>query len=167
MEQRSIGNAGPALFSIGSANDEHAHCSIGSLLIASATGLGATAALAQTYAEQERRSGDERGVELTRGPVHETFVGTVKFDPEQGTDVGRAPPDPLEERPPDRRPEGASVAWIPGYGARDGEQDDPSGAVACGAPCRRAASGQSIRPRASLAKRMSPCTCRPDTRSAE
>src|SRR5690242_7360889 len=54
---------------------------------------------------------------LTRGPVHEAFAETVTFDPEPGIVVARPPPAAIEELPPDQKPEGANVAWIPGYWA--------------------------------------------------
>lgn len=64
------------------------------------------------------------GVEvLTRGPVHEAFAGIVNFDPEPGIVVPKAPPEPIEELPPDERPEGDNVAWIPGYWAWDDERE--------------------------------------------
>lgn len=103
----------------------NAYCSIRLLLIASAAGLGTTAALAQTYAEQERRSDDQRGVEvLTRGPVHEAFAATITFDPDPGVIVSKGPPDAIEELPPDQRPDGDNIDWIPGYWAWDDERND-------------------------------------------
>jgi hypothetical protein len=68
---------------------------------------------------------DESGVEvLTRGPVHEAFAGLVTYNPEPGVVVPKAPPAPIEEVPPDERPEGANVSWIPGYWAWDDERND-------------------------------------------
>jgi hypothetical protein len=65
------------------------------------------------------------GVEvLTRGPVHEAFAETVTFDPEAGLKAPKVPPAAIEELPPDQRPEGANVAWIPGYWAWDDERTD-------------------------------------------
>ncbi len=67
----------------------------------------------------------EQGVEeLTRGPVHEAFAASVSFDPEPGMFVKTAPPGLIEEVPPDQRPEGDNVAWIPGYWGWDDEQSD-------------------------------------------
>jgi len=69
--------------------------------------------------------GTPDGVEvLTRGPVHEAFAETVTFDPEPGLVAPKAPPAAIEEAPPDQRPEGANVAWIPGYWAWDDERTD-------------------------------------------
>jgi hypothetical protein len=61
---------------------------------------------------------------LTRGPVHEAFAGMVTFNPEAGVTVTKAPPDIIEELPPEERPEGDNVAWIPGYWGWDDERND-------------------------------------------
>ena len=67
----------------------------------------------------------EQGVQvLTRGPVHEAFAETVTYDPEPGIVVPKTPPAAIEEVPPDQRPEGANVAWIPGYWGWDDERND-------------------------------------------
>jgi hypothetical protein len=67
----------------------------------------------------------EQGVQvLTRGPVHEAFAETVTYDPEPGVVVSKAPPAAIEELPPDQRPEGANIAWIPGYWGWDDERND-------------------------------------------
>jgi len=74
---------------------------------------------------QPARPDGEAGVQvLTRGPVHEAFAETVTFDPEPGVVVNMAPPNAIEELPPDQRPEGANVTWIPGYTAWDDERND-------------------------------------------
>jgi hypothetical protein len=61
---------------------------------------------------------------LTRGPVHEAFAGIVTFNPEPGIVVTKAPPDIIAEVPPEERPEGDNVTWIPGYWAWDDERSD-------------------------------------------
>ena len=61
---------------------------------------------------------------LTRGPIHEAFAETVVFDPQPGIIVAKTPPAAIEEVPPDQRPEGANVAWIPGYWGWDEERTD-------------------------------------------
>jgi hypothetical protein len=38
--------------------------------------------------------------------------------------VPRRPPDPIPEVPPDQRPEGEGVTWVPGYWAWDAERND-------------------------------------------
>ena len=61
---------------------------------------------------------------LTRGPVHEAFAGMVTFNPEPGIVVTKAPPAVIEEMPPEERPEGDNVTWIPGYWGWDDERSD-------------------------------------------
>ncbi len=61
---------------------------------------------------------------LTRGPVHEAFAATVTFDAQPGLIVADAPPEPIQELPPDQKPEGANVNWIPGYWAWDDDDSD-------------------------------------------
>ena len=61
---------------------------------------------------------------LTRGPVHEAFAGMVTFNPEPGVVISKAPPDLIEEVPPEERPAGDNVSWIPGYWAWDDERSD-------------------------------------------
>jgi hypothetical protein len=62
--------------------------------------------------------------ELTRGPVHEAFAASVSNDPEPGMFVKIAPPALIEEVPPDQRPSGDNVSWIPGYWGWEDESTD-------------------------------------------
>src|SRR5690348_9322316 len=56
------------------------------------------------------------GVEvLTRGPVHEAFAEAVSATPEASEIIPREPPQPIEEQPPETRPDGENVVWLPGY----------------------------------------------------
>ena len=61
---------------------------------------------------------------LTRGPVHEAWAEPISFDAEPGPVAPRIPPEPVEEMPPDQRPEGDSVEWIAGYWHWDDERDE-------------------------------------------
>jgi hypothetical protein len=88
--------------------------------VASALGWG----LAVASAQQGGADVGEGVQVLTRGPVHEAFAETVAFSPQPGIVVSKAPPDPIQEVPPEQRPEGANVAWIPGYWAWDDERND-------------------------------------------
>jgi hypothetical protein len=90
-------------------------------LAAIGTGFG----LGKAIAAEPGPAGAVAGVEvLTRGPVHEAFAETVTFDPQPGIVVPKAPPAPIEEVPPDQKPEGANVAWIPGYWGWDDDRSD-------------------------------------------
>ena len=78
-----------------------------------------------TVGRAQPPDGDSPGAQvLTRGPVHEAFAGVIAFNPEPGLVVAKAPPDAIEEVPPEERPEGDNVAWIPGYWAWDDERND-------------------------------------------
>src|SRR5438477_140151 len=82
-------------------------------------------AFAQQQEPNAQQPNGQSGTEvLTRGPVHEAFAEVVSFTPESGAIAPKAPPDPIEELPPDQKPEGPNVAWIPGYWSWDDERDD-------------------------------------------
>ena len=67
----------------------------------------------------------EEGVEvLTRGPVHEAFAEAVSLTANETLVIDQDPPEPIEELPPDQKPEGENVIWIPGYWAWDDERSD-------------------------------------------
>src|SRR5215471_12079585 len=87
--------------------------------------LAAALCLNSSAFAQREPNDTQEGVEVqTRGPVHEAFAGVVSFRPEPGVVVTKAPPDPIEEVPPDQKPAGANVAWIPGYWAWDDDRND-------------------------------------------
>jgi hypothetical protein len=89
-----------------------------------ATLMGTAASMGQERDGPVDRA-EVEGVEvLTRGPVHEAFAGTIAFDPEPGVVVTKPVPEPIEELPPDQKPAGDNVAWIPGYWGWDDERDD-------------------------------------------
>ena len=67
----------------------------------------------------------EAGVHvLTRGPIHEAFAEASMTGAVAGVVITTAPPDPIVELPPDQRPEGANMAWIPGYWSWDDDRSD-------------------------------------------
>ncbi|OWK43089.1 hypothetical protein FRUB_02688 [Fimbriiglobus ruber] len=61
-----------------------------------------------------------------RGPVHEAYAEPTGAAPAPGTVAPQAPPADINEVPPDQRPEGDNVQWIPGYWAWD---DDSHGYI--------------------------------------
>jgi hypothetical protein len=94
-------------------------------MVAALAAMGTGFGFARAVYAQQGRTDVEQGIEvLTRGPVHEAFAETVTFDPEPGIEVPNAAPDPIEELPPEQRPEGVNVTWIPGYWAWDDERSD-------------------------------------------
>ena len=67
---------------------------------------------------------NDDGQVLTRGPVHEAFADLTQSADLPDEVISRSPPDPIEELPPDQKPEGDNVTWIPGYWSWDGERGD-------------------------------------------
>src|SRR5271167_2622963 len=61
---------------------------------------------------------------MAQGPLHEAFAAPVVFNATPGVVVPKPPPDPVEEQPPDQKPQGGDVEWIPGYWAWDDERQD-------------------------------------------
>ena len=90
-----------------------------SLLVVSPPGMTCSASAAAA-AEVK----DEGAEVLTRGPVHEAFAETVIFKPTPGILAPKGPPAAVEELPPEMRPAGDNVAWIPGYWAWDDESNE-------------------------------------------
>jgi hypothetical protein len=64
-----------------------------------------------------------KGVEvMARGPVHEAFA-TPTSEPVATPSIPKRPPKPLEEMPPEQKPDG-EVIWVPGYWAWDDDRKD-------------------------------------------
>ncbi|HJS06928.1 MAG TPA: hypothetical protein VJ809_04685, partial [Pirellulales bacterium] len=61
---------------------------------------------------------------LARGPVHEAFAEPVNLQSFDPLVIEVAPPEPIEELPPDQKPEGENVEWIPGYWAWDDDRQN-------------------------------------------
>ncbi len=75
-------------------------------------------------AAQEQPAAPE-GVEvMARGPVHEAYAEPAEVQPQASPLVAQQPPEPVQELPPDQRPEGDNVQWIPGYWAWDQDQNN-------------------------------------------
>ena len=60
---------------------------------------------------------------LARGPVHEAYASTYE-QPAATPVIPKTPPAPIEELPPDEKPEGDNVQWMPGYWHWDEERSD-------------------------------------------
>src|SRR4051794_5076932 len=64
------------------------------------------------------------GVEpQARGPLHEAFAQPVADRVEEPEIAPKEPPPAVEEMPPDQRPEGNNIQWLPGYWDWDEEQE--------------------------------------------
>jgi hypothetical protein len=65
------------------------------------------------------------GIEvLSRGPLHEGFAQPARKNPRPGPVVSKKPPRAIKELPPDKKPAGKDVTWLPGYWSWDPERDD-------------------------------------------
>ncbi len=94
-------------------------------IVAALAAMGTNFGMHHLFAAQPGPADAQEGVEvLTRGPVHEAFAETVTFNPEPGIVIPQRPPADIEELPPEQRPEGENVAWIPGYWGWDDERND-------------------------------------------
>ncbi len=70
-------------------------------------------------------AGQQEGVQAQgRGPVHEAFAEPGSARPLSPPLVAKKPPDPIEELPPDQKPEGDNMHWITGYWAYDDDRVD-------------------------------------------
>src|SRR5581483_2951856 len=68
---------------------------------------------------------DEPGVEVqTRGPIHEAMMQPHGDKVAPSAPVAKEPPPPIPELPPEQKPEGDNIQWIPGYWAWDSERND-------------------------------------------
>jgi hypothetical protein len=61
---------------------------------------------------------------LMRGQVHEAYAEPTSFNPTPGQVAPRKPPADVKEQPPDVKPEGQDVQWIPGYWSWDETRKD-------------------------------------------
>jgi len=61
---------------------------------------------------------------MTRGPIHEAYAEPVARGEGAPVVVAKKPPDPIEEMPPDTKPEGDNIVWVSGYWAWDEDRDN-------------------------------------------
>lgn len=104
------------------ANRRHCRYAVGFVFCVLAFFSGRIAA--QTGEDSDGLTAPPGAEYLTRGPLHEAFSQVIVFDPQPGLIVPKEPPPAIEELPPDERPEGDNIFWIPGYWAWDDESND-------------------------------------------
>ncbi len=68
---------------------------------------------------------------LTRGPVNEAFAEPVPLEPQEGLVAPNEPPAPIQEVPPDERPQDDRAVWVPGYWSWDADRNDFIWVSAC------------------------------------
>jgi hypothetical protein len=76
-------------------------------------------------ADEDAAPDDKDGVEvLTRGPVHEAYAEAIATRGKPGVIVSKKPPRAIDEAPPEEKPKGDNVVWIPGYWSWDEDGKD-------------------------------------------
>ncbi len=94
------------------------------LLAVVAMGLALTAGLMPAQQPSAQPAADANGMEvLARGPVHEAYADTHAESTATPV-VTKMPPDGIDELPPDHKPDGTNVQWIPGYWHFDEDRQD-------------------------------------------
>lgn len=67
----------------------------------------------------------EPGVQvLDRGPIHEAFAQPGADVRGKDVTAPKAPPPPIPELPPEAKPDGDNVKWVPGYWMWDADRND-------------------------------------------
>lgn len=61
---------------------------------------------------------------LGRGPIHEGFAQPSDPTARPAPVVPKAPPAPVRESPPEQKPDGDNVVWVPGYWMWDDDRRD-------------------------------------------
>jgi hypothetical protein len=91
-----------------------------------ATSIGlVTLLIVDSVSRSQEIPAEPQGAEVqARGPVHEAFAEPTDLQPQPGPVVPKQPPDPIDELPPDQKPQGDNVQWIPGYWSWDDESND-------------------------------------------
>ncbi|NQV27885.1 MAG: YXWGXW repeat-containing protein [Rhodopirellula sp.] len=59
-----------------------------------------------------------------RGPLHEAFARPISHDPLHRQAIKKQPPEAIDEFPPEYRPDGDNVIWIPGYWSYEDSEDE-------------------------------------------
>jgi hypothetical protein len=76
-------------------------------------------------AEEDDVPPPPEGVQVeARGQVHEAFAEATKVRGTAGLVVTAKPPQAIDEMPPEEKPEGDHVVWVPGYWSFDDEARD-------------------------------------------
>jgi hypothetical protein len=103
-------------------NIRHTFCLLAALMLGGVLSVGGRAEDEQA---QKDATAPEQGVDVqARGPVHEAYATPSETRPSPSPVVTKKPPDPIEEEPPDQKPQGDNVQWLPGYWAWDADRND-------------------------------------------
>lgn len=97
--------------------------------------VGAAIGIASTVSSQpplpppdeppSKQDQPQPGVKVAeKGPIHEAFAQPGAETRGKDMTAPKAPPPPVNEVPPDAKPEGSNVKWIPGYWQWDETKND-------------------------------------------
>ena len=76
-------------------------------------------------AKQDDALHPEPGITVAeKGPIHEAFAQPGAEIRGKGMTAPKKPPAPIPEVPPETKPDGDNVKWIPGYWQWDKEKED-------------------------------------------
>jgi hypothetical protein len=88
-------------------------------------GLGGSVLFSLLPVATAQQAVETTGVEVqTRGIIHEAFAQPYDVSVQTDPVVPKQPPAPVPEDPPDVKPEGKNVEWIPGYWAWDADANE-------------------------------------------
>src|SRR5205085_4913920 len=75
--------------------------------------------------QPQEKPKQEEGTEVqARGPIHEAFAQPSAQKQEPAPTIAKKPPEPIDELPPDEKPDAAGAIWISGYWAWDDDRED-------------------------------------------
>jgi hypothetical protein len=63
-------------------------------------------------------------IEQTRGPLNQGFAEMTNMTPQPAPPVAKQPPAPIDEAPPDVKPDNPDATWVPGYWSWDAESNN-------------------------------------------
>jgi len=93
--------------------------------VAGALCLGAGLVWQASAPADDAKPDPQNGVEAqARGAVHEAYAEPAETRPDPRPIIAKQPPEPIQEQPPDQKPAGDNIEWIPGYWGWDDETTD-------------------------------------------
>src|SRR5262249_49614718 len=63
-------------------------------------------------------------IEQTRGPINQGFAEMTNMPPQPTPPVAKKPPAPIDEEPPDAKPDNPDATWVPGYWSWDADSNN-------------------------------------------
>ncbi len=100
-------------------------CCLGVIIVTLLVGPGRAAAQPPPPPDVPPNQPQNQDVQvLQSGPIHEAFAQPTANQPVPGAIEPKQPPQPIPEVPPEEKPAGKDVIWIPGYWWWDLQKND-------------------------------------------